>query len=139
MIIDKNRNKQNVLAVIHAREGSKRIPNKNIKLFHGKPIISYPIDVAKKSALFSKIIVSTDDSEIATVALSCGAEVPFLRPSELANDYASTDEALIHALHWLDEQKLFFEYVCCIYPANPLINEKYLKEGLNLLKTGCFH
>ena len=78
------------IAVIPARGGSKRIPRKNIKMFHGQPLISYSIEAAIKSNCFDRVIVSTDDEEIAEVALSFGAEVPFLRSKELSNDFAGT-------------------------------------------------
>ena len=90
------------VAIIPARGGSKRIPNKNIKVFAGQPIISYSINAAKDSKLFDRIILSTDSKEIAEIGKSYGAEVPFMRPSELADDYTGTADVLMHALNWLN-------------------------------------
>lgn len=86
------------VAVIPARGGSKRIPLKNIKLFHGKPMIAYSIEAALSSGCFDKVIVSTDDHEIADVAKQFGAEVPFLRPAEISDDYATTMDVMAHAI-----------------------------------------
>lgn len=91
------------VAVIPARGGSKRIPRKNIKPFHGKPLIAYSIEAALKSGLFEQVIVSTDDEEIAQIAQEYGAKVPFLRPKELADDYCGTQEVVSHALSELKE------------------------------------
>ena len=92
------------LAVIPARGGSKRIPKKNIKDFCGQPIIAYSIQVAKNSGLFDRIIVSTDDEEIAEVSRQYGAEIPFMRPQELADDYTGTNAVMKHALEWFMDQ-----------------------------------
>lgn len=121
------------LAILPARGGSKRIPRKNIKHFMGKPIIAHAIEVAASSGLFQRILVSTDDPEIAEVARSCAAETPFLRPAELGGDHVSTDAVLIHAVR--EAERLFgkVEKVCCIYPVNPLLTEEALVMGLNLL------
>jgi N-acylneuraminate cytidylyltransferase len=85
------------ICVIPARGGSKRIPRKNIKIFHGKPMIAWSIEAAKKSKCFDRIIVSTDDKEIADVAIQYGAEAPFFRPLELSDDFASTPAVMQHA------------------------------------------
>lgn len=92
------------VAVIPARGGSKRIPRKNIKEFCGKPMIAYSIEAAIISGCFDKVIVSTDDTEIAEVARAYGAEVPFIRPEELSNDYAGTIPVIQHSANWLLEQ-----------------------------------
>ena len=89
------------IAIIPARGGSKRIPRKNIKKFFGKPLIAYSIQTALKSKLFDKVIVSTDDEEIATIAKQYGAEVPFIRPKELADDFTTTGDVIEHTLNWL--------------------------------------
>jgi len=122
------------LAVIPARGGSKRIPKKNIKEFFGKPIIAYSIEAAQKCKLFDRIIVSTDSSEIAEVAKKYGAEIPFMRPAQLADDLTHTDTVILHALKWLIKNGQKINYVCCIYPTAPFIQPKYLKKGLDLLK-----
>lgn len=121
------------VAIIPARGGSKRIPRKNIKLFFNKPIISYSIEAAKKSELFNKIIVSTDDEEIAEIAIRCGAEVPFLRSSKNADDFSSTASVIQEVLSNLSILSLNFENGCCIYPTSPLINIEKLTLGYNEL------
>ncbi|SDB49023.1 N-acylneuraminate cytidylyltransferase [Desulfonatronum thiosulfatophilum] len=123
------------VAIIPARGGSKRIPRKNIKDFHGKPMIAYPISVALESRLFDRIIVSTDDEEIADVSMRYGAEVPFMRPKELADDYAGTNAVVRHCLEWLVEKNQKPEYACCIYATTPFLQEEYLRKGLELLKV----
>ena len=86
--------KKHSLAIITARGGSKRIPGKNKKAFCGKPILLYSIDAAIRSGLFDEVMVSTDDEEIAQLAIKAGAQVPFMRSAETANDYASTDDVI---------------------------------------------
>ncbi|WP_165725370.1 pseudaminic acid cytidylyltransferase [Pseudoalteromonas sp. SA25] len=117
------------IAIIPARGGSKRIPRKNIKMFHGKPIIAYSIEVAKKSGLFEHIIVSTDDQEIAEIARSYGAEVPFMRPNNLADDYTGTLDVLNHSLTWLEENNFNVTYICCIYATSPFLTEHAIAKG----------
>ena len=124
------------VAVIPARGGSKRIPRKNIKQFCGKPIIAWPIEVAKQSELFDHILVSTDDEEIAKVAKSCGAEVPFLRPAKLSDDYAGTTEVIAHAVSWMHEQQWQPKAVCCIYATSVFFIADDLKKGFDALNTG---
>ena len=123
-----------IVAIIPARGGSKRIPNKNIKSFAGQPIISYSIKAAQETKLFERIIVSTDSEEIAEVAKSYGAEAPFIRPDELADDFAGTIPVLIHALNWLNEHESTADYFCCIYATAPFVQSEYIIKGLNLLK-----
>lgn len=123
------------IAIIPARGGSKRIPHKNIKKFCGKPLIAYSIEVALASKLFDRIIVSTDDKEIANIAKSYGAEVPFMRPDKLADDYTGTGEVTKHALQKLQEQSLHYDYACTIYATAPLLQVKYLKQGFQQLKN----
>ncbi len=109
------------VAIIPARGGSKRIPRKNIKLFHGKPIIAYAIETALESGIFSTVIVSTDDPEIEEIAEKYGAEVPFLRSPKNADDFATTSDVLIEVIEQLENRQLFFNKVCCLYPTSPLI------------------
>jgi len=126
------------IAIIPARGGSKRIPRKNIKDFCGKPIIAYSIEVALESGLFDKVIVSTDDNEIAEIAKKYGAEVPFIRPIELANDYIGTTAVIESATTWYKDKGINVVNVCCIYPTAPLLKKEYLIKGLeNLSKTNC--
>jgi pseudaminic acid cytidylyltransferase len=123
------------IAIIPARGGSKRIPKKNIKDFYGKPLIAYSIEVALKSKLFEKIIVSTDDIKIAKIAKSYGAEVPFLRPKELSDDFTGTGDVVKHTLEWLKEKGDRYEFACTIYATAPLLQVKYLHEGFEQLKA----
>lgn len=121
------------IAVIPARGGSKRVFRKNIKYFCGKPMIAWPIEAAKASGLFDRIVVSTDDVEIAGVAKEWGAEVPFMRPAELSDDHASTDSVVLHAVR--ESQRIYGRLLrgCCIYPANPFLTSGDLKRGLDVL------
>ena len=123
-------------AVIPARGGSKRIPRKNIKLFHGFPIISYAINAAKESQVFDEIIVSTDDEEIAEIARSFGATIPWMRTKELSDDYTTTVRVMQDAVIKLKSDSKGLENVCCIYPATPLLRPSFIHDGLNILKNG---
>ena len=123
------------IAIIPARGGSKRIPKKNIKDFFGKPLIAYSIEVALKSKLFDKVIVTTDDENIASIAKQYGAKVPFIRPAELSDDFSGTDAVIKHAIDYLKDQGEEFDFVCTIYATAPLLQEKYLVEGFEKLKN----
>jgi len=124
------------VAIIPARGGSKRIPRKNIREFAGKPMIAYSIECARQSRIFDRIIVSTDDDEIAQVARKFGAEVPYLRPKEISDDYTGTTEVIAHAIAWLRETGDQPSVVCCIYATAPFISQKDLKQGLHILESG---
>lgn len=115
------------LAIITARGGSKRIPRKNIKEFCGKPIIYYSIKAALESGIFSEVMVSTDDQEIADYALQCGAKVPFMRSAATANDYATTAEVLLEVLAEYKMRGQEFDVACCIYPTAPFITVEKLR------------
>ena len=117
-------------AIIPARGGSKRIPRKNVRLFAGKPIIAHSIGAALDSGCFDRVIVSTDDAEIAAVAREWGAETPFVRPPELADDHTGTNAVVKHAINWLAEQDTPADYACCIYATAPFVQARYLQEGL---------
>ncbi|GDY27927.1 pseudaminic acid cytidylyltransferase [Agarivorans sp. Toyoura001] len=119
------------VAIIPARGGSKRIPRKNIKLFNGKPIIAYSIESALQSQCFDRVIVSTDDTEIASIAKQYGAEVPFIRPANISNDYATTLDVIHHAVATLSTEQQFRD-VCCIYATAPFITPSQLLEGKKL-------
>lgn len=121
------------IAIIPARGGSKRIPRKNIKHFAGKPIIAYSINAAKKSNLFDKVIVSTDDLEIAEVAESCGAEIPFIRPEALSGDHTGTTPVIKHAINWFIDHNAPVDFACCIYATSPFIQSAYLMKGYSKL------
>jgi len=123
------------LAVIPARGGSKRIPRKNIKPFFGKPIIGWSIEAAQQAGCFDRIVVSTDDEEIAEVARTFGAETPFMRPPELANDHAGTTPVVAHAAQWFVDQGVPPELVCCIYATAPFIQHDDLATGLSLMQS----
>ncbi len=123
------------IAIIPARGGSKRIPRKNIKNFHGKPIIAYSIEAAIQSGCFDRVIVSTDDSEIADISRKLGAEVSFLRPDNLSDDFATTLDVMKHAIDWCKKQQLCVKFVCCLYATAPFISPQYLQEGYTLIKS----
>jgi len=123
------------IAIIPARGGSKRIPRKNIKDFNGKPLIAYSIEVAIRTKLFDRVIVSTDDEEIAEIAKKYGAEVPFFRPKELSGDFTSTGDVINHAIKYFEKQGERIEYFCTIYATAPLLKKEYLIEAYNKLKS----
>lgn len=123
------------LAVIPARGGSKRIPGKNIKPFAGKPMIGWSIEAARVSGLFDRILVTTDSEEIARIAVDFGAEAPFRRPAELADDYAPTIPVIAHAVEWQIAQGGTPTQVCCIYATAPFIQAADIRRGLALLEN----
>ncbi len=122
------------IAIITARGGSKRIPRKNIKEFCGRPIITYPIEAALQSGLFEEVMVSTDDEEIAEVARTAGAQVPFMRSEESAGDYASTDDVLMEVLSAYRSQGREFDRFCCLYPTAPFVTAEKLRTAMGLLE-----
>lgn len=124
------------IAVIPARGGSKRIPRKNIKPFYGKPMIAWSIETAKSSGLFDRVIVSTDDVEIAELAKQWGAEVPFMRPTDLSDDHATTTAVIAHATQWALDQMTDVEAVCCIYATAPFVQTDDLGRGWDALNSG---
>lgn len=121
------------LAIIPARGGSKRIPRKNIKLFAGKPMIAWPIEAALKSGCFDRVIVSTDDAEIAQVARAHGAEAPFVRPPELSDDHTGTIPVIAHAIQWQNANGEQASQICCIYATAPFVQVGDLQRGLQML------
>lgn len=124
-----------IVAIITARGGSKRIPRKNIKEFMGKPMLAYAIEAALNSKIFDEIMVSTDDNEIAEIALKYGAKVPFMRSEKTANDKATTCDVLEEVI--LEYKKLgkIFDDLCCIYPCVPFLTGETLYEAYNIFKT----
>jgi len=130
------------LCIIPARGGSKRIPRKNIKEFCGQAMIGYSIEAAITSQCFDKVIVSTDDQEIVEVAKSFGAEVPFIRPDELANDHAATIPVVKHTIEWFDEQGQSPTDVCCLYATAPFIQSQTISKAFQQLQESeadyCF-
>jgi pseudaminic acid cytidylyltransferase len=125
------------IAVIPARGGSKRIPRKNVKPFAGRPMIAYAVDAARRSGLFDHVVVSTDDAEIAATARACGAEVPFTRPVELADDHTPTVPVVAHAVQACRDLGWHAEQVCCIYPGVPFLQVQDLQAALALLEQGA--
>lgn len=128
------------LCVIPARGGSKRILKKNIKEFCGKPIIIWCIEQAKKSKCFDKVIISTDDPKIASIAKNMGADVPFRRPKFLSDDHTDTVPVISHAIKWSIKYYKKPSYVCCLYPTAVFVKSSDLKNGLKILKkTNSFY
>lgn len=117
------------VAIIPARGGSKRIPRKNIKPFCGQPMLAYPILTALQSGCFDKVLVSTDDAEIAAVAREYGAEVPAYRPAELADDHTGTSAVIRFELTQLLQQGFDISFCCCIYATTPLLSAKLLQQA----------
>lgn len=126
------------ICVIPARGGSKRIPRKNIRAFCGKPIIAWSIETARSCRCFDHVIVSTDDAEIADVAQQYGAEVPFLRPESLADDFTTTSDVVSHMVTALAKQDYAFDNVCCLYATSPFTRSEDLcrsEDELNWMKS----
>lgn len=123
------------IALIPARGGSKRIPRKNIRPFAGKPAIANVIETLQKSALFDRIIVSTDDAEIAAVAKQAGADVPFMRPADISDDYATTLDVVKHGIEWAKGEGLPLSALCCVYPVNPFLQADDLKNAYALMQA----
>ncbi|MBV5337205.1 MAG: pseudaminic acid cytidylyltransferase [Deltaproteobacteria bacterium] len=117
------------IAVIPARGGSKRIPGKNIKLFSGKPIIAYSIEAALESGVVDRVIVSTDDEAIAKTAEALGAEVPFVRPCDISDDYTPTVPVIKHAIEWVAANLGKVSEVCCIYATAPFVTPNGIREA----------
>lgn len=124
-----------IVAIIPARGGSKGVPGKNIKLLGGKPLIAYSIEQAIASKSFAKIIVSTDDENIAKIALQFGATVPFMRPSELANDTASSISVVQHAVDFLASKNEFFDVVCLLQPTSPFREKGFINKAIDKFKS----
>ena len=118
-----------IVAIITARGGSKRIPRKNVKYFMGKPMLAYAIDAAISSDLFDEVMVSTEDKEIAEVALQYGAKVPFMRSEKTANDFATTSDVLKEVVQEYSKRGKEFDYVCCIYPCVPFLTGDILNKA----------
>ena len=121
------------IAIITARGGSKRIPHKNRKPFCGKPIIGYSIEAARQAGIFDTVMVSTDDDKIAEIARNAGAEVPFMRSAEMANDYATTADVLREVLDQYESRGIVYDNACCIYPTAPFVTGEKLKRAMELL------
>ncbi|WP_261845151.1 pseudaminic acid cytidylyltransferase [Aliamphritea ceti] len=121
------------IAIIPARGGSKRIPRKNIREFCGKPMIAWSIEAALASGCFDKVVVSTDDDEIAAVAKQWGADVPFMRPATLSDDYTGTIPVIAHAVKWFNDNVAHVDLACCLYATAPFVQADDLQRGLGIL------
>jgi N-acylneuraminate cytidylyltransferase len=124
----------NMIAIITARGGSKRIPRKNIKLFMGKPMLAYAIEAAINSGVFDEIMVSTDDLEIAKIASAYGAKVPFMRSEATSNDFATTNDVLREVIDEYKKRGKTFEEICCIYPCVPFLTGEILRLAYQTFK-----
>lgn len=124
------------VAVIPARGGSKRIPRKNVREFAGKPMIAHSISCALESRLFERVVVSTDDDEIAAISQKYGAEVPVKRPAALSDDHAGTTEVIAHSIEELRKSGAQPTAVCCIYATAPFIRSEDLRTALQVLESG---
>lgn len=118
-----------MLAVIPARGGSKGVPHKNIKELAGKPLLAYTVEAAVKSGVFEKVIVSTDDAEIADAARKYGAEIPFIRPDAISGDFVSSDDVVEHALNYFKDMGQDFDTVCKLQPTSPLRTAEHIRQA----------
>jgi N-acylneuraminate cytidylyltransferase len=124
------------LAVIPARGGSKRIPRKNIRDFAGRPVLAYAVDAAARSGLFERVVVTTDDVEVAEVARSLGAEVPFLRPAAIADDVAPMVDVVLNALDELERTGERYDNVCTVFATAPFVRAEDLRAGWTVMADG---
>jgi len=123
-----------VIAIIPARAGSKGVLNKNIKILGGKPLIAHTIEVAKKSNLIDKIVVSTDSSNIAEISIKHGAEVPFLRPKELSSDIALTYDVVKHCINFYESKNVIFDIILLLQPTVPFRKVEHINKSIEILK-----
>ena len=127
-----------ILAIVLARGGSKSIPRKNVLPLHGKPLVPWPIDLAKSVPRVSRVVMTTDDEEIAAIACEHGAEVPFMRPPELADDQTPTLPVIQHCLRHLKEHEGYApDIVLILYPTAPFLRRARVEEALDLFASGC--
>ena len=124
---------KNIIAIITARGGSKRIPQKNIKIFFGKPIISYAINACKDSGIFSEIMVSTDSEEIVKIAIGYGACVPFMRSGKTSDDLSTTYDVLEEVITDYKKKNIEFDFLCCVYPCVPFLTGQTLQKAYHQL------
>lgn len=126
-------NNKRAVAIITARGGSKRIPRKNIRPFLGQPIIKYSIEAALKAGCFDEVLVSTDDKEIAEVAVTCGAAFPFMRSAKNSDDHSTTADVIEEVLQEYAKRENIFDYACCIYPTAPFVTSEKINKAMELL------
>ena len=138
-MVNTTKNKKKIIAIIIARGGSKSIPRKNALPLRGKPLVAWPIDLAKSIYRIDRVIVSTDDEEIAAIAKKHGAEIPFKRPAELSDDETPTLPVLRHCVKYLEEQENYRpDIILLLYPTAPFLKKERVEEALNLFeKTKC--
>jgi CMP-N,N'-diacetyllegionaminic acid synthase len=127
-----------IVAVIPARGGSKGLPGKNIRVLNGKPLIVYTIEAAIKCNLIDRVICSTDDKDIAEIAINAGAEVPFIRPKHLSQDLSHTPPVIEHAVNFLEEKGIKVGLVITLQPTSPLRTEYQISESINAFRAGIF-
>lgn len=130
--MQKNIKKYKILAIIPARGGSKGLPRKNIKVLAGKPLVAYTIENALKNKYLDKVIVSTDDKEIAEISRKYGAEVPFLRPKKYARDFSPASDLIRHAIRWFEKKGEYFDIIVYLEPTSPLRKEKDIDDAIEL-------
>lgn len=131
---------QNILAIIPARGGSKSIPQKNIKMLGGKPLIAYPIELAKSIREINKVVVSTDSKEIAEIAIGYGAEIPFIRPAELAKDATPVLSVLLHCISYLEKEENYkADIIILLYPTCPFLRKETVLEAIEILNKENFN
>jgi CMP-N,N'-diacetyllegionaminic acid synthase len=127
-----------ILAIIPARGGSKGVPGKNIKLLNGKPLLAYTSEIALQSDYLTEVMVSTEEAQIKEVAKSLGIKVPFIRPTELAQDTTPTIDVVIHAIKWYEKQSVFFDAVCLLQVTSPFRTVEFLDNAImKFIKSGC--
>jgi CMP-N,N'-diacetyllegionaminic acid synthase len=127
-----------ILGIIPARGGSKGVPGKNIKLLNGKPLLQYTVEIALESQYLTDVILSSDDTQIITVAESLGVQVPFIRPTALAEDKTPTIDVVIHALQWFEKQAVFFDAVCLLQVTSPFRTVEFLDKAITkFMDSGC--
>jgi CMP-N,N'-diacetyllegionaminic acid synthase len=127
-----------ILGIIPARGGSKGVPGKNIKLLNGKPLLQYTVEIALESQYLTDVILSSDDTQIITVAESLGVQVPFIRPTALAEDKTPTIDVIIHALQWFEKQVVFFDAVCLLQVTSPFRTVEFLDRAITkFMDSGC--
>lgn len=128
-----------IVSIIIARGGSKSIPRKNVLPLHGKPLVAWPIDLAKSVKRINRVILTTDDDEIMEIGRKYGAEVPFKRPAELADDQTPTVPVLQHTIQYLREKENYFpDIIILLYPTAPFLRRERIEEALDLFeKTDC--
>jgi CMP-N,N'-diacetyllegionaminic acid synthase len=125
--------RKKLLGIITARGGSKGLPNKNIKILNGRPLIAHTIEAALKTKLFDQLIVSTDSRKIARIAKRYGAQAPFLRPKSLARDTSKSMDVVIHVMNWLEARHIKYDYVMLLQPTSPLRSAEDIVKAWRML------